>query len=209
MRPSSIAVLAVLFAIPAPSARAQFRGVDIMLGSSAGVISSPVQCESCQDLTLTHTVGLRFFGRFGIGYRAVRWGENNASLSLANHMASDLITLEFHPVSQGRIRPFLTGGQGKSSVYVRHAEGGHQYESNGPSKSLPTSFFAAGIDFRVFKRLAITPSLSTTQTTGGSSSRQWCTQNNYLAGDFSYTCTTTQTDRRYSLTGFSIGIGIR
>jgi hypothetical protein len=54
-----------------------------------------------------------------------------------------------------------------------------------------------------------TPSISTTRTTGGSSSTQWCTQGNYTAGDFSYTCTTTQTDRRYSLTGFSIGIGIR
>jgi hypothetical protein len=209
MRSSGVVILSTLLAASAYPARGQFRGVDIMLGSSAGVISSPVRCESCQDITITHMVGLRFLGRYGIGYRAVRWGENGSTLMLANHMASDLITLEYHPVTQGRIRPFLTGGQGKSSVYVRHSEGGHQYEENGPSNALPTSFFAAGIDFRVYKRLAITPSLSTTKTTGGSSSSQWCTQGNYLSGDFSYSCTTTQTSRRYSLNGFAIGIGIR
>lgn len=69
-------------------------------------------------------------------------------------------------------------------------------------------FWGVGVDLRVFRRVAITPMVSSISTVGGDSMGQHCTQYNYLSGDFSYTCGS-WSSQKYALTGLSIGVGIR
>lgn len=201
---SSAAVAALVFFFPAALA-AQFRVVDFTGGISAG-LGSPVRCESCEDLAITRTVGVLVKDRFGIGYRGVRWGDQKRSSTA--RMATDMLTADAHWPTAGRVRPFISGGVGRTSARVRAGDGGHAYYDYGPASSLPTMFWGVGVDLRVFRRVAITPMVSSISTVGGDSMGQHCTQYNYLSGDFSYTCGS-WSSQKYALTGLSIGVGIR
>jgi hypothetical protein len=202
---SSPAFLAALvFFFPA-ALTAQFPVVDFTGSVSAGV-GSPVRCESCEDLAVARTLGVLIKDRFGIGYRGVRWGDQKRSSM--SRMSTDLLTADVHWPTPGRIRPFFSGGLGRTSARIRAGDGGHAYYDYGPASSLPTMFWGVGVDMRVFRRVALTPMISSTSTTGGDSQATHCTQYNYMSGDFSYTCGSLSS-HKYALTGFSIGIGIR
>jgi hypothetical protein len=204
-KPSSLpAVLCALVLLFPATLSAQFPQVDLTGSVSAG-LGSPVRCRSCDDLALTRTLGVLIKDRFGIGYRGVRWGDQERSSM--SRMSTDMLTADLHWPTPGRIRPFVSGGVGRTSARIRAGDGGHAYYDYGPASSLPTRFWGVGVDMRLFRRVAITPMISSTSTMGGDSKGEHCTQYNYPF-DFSYTCSS-WSSQRYALTGFSIGIGIR
>lgn len=197
-------LLIVLLVLPCV-ATAQFPGVDLT-GSVSASVGAPIGCESCEDVAFHTTVGIVIKNRIGFGYRGLRWGDQN--LTSDHRMSTDMFTADLFLVANGRVRPFVSGGGGHTSAkLVNVFEGGHAHSNYGPASGLRTTFWGAGLDFRLFSRVALTAMVSRTATSDAST-RESCTQYNYLSGDFSYTCGTSG-EQKYAISGLSIGLAIR
>ncbi len=198
--------LAILALLAAPHASpAQFPGVDIT-GSMSASVSAPVPCETCSDLAVHRSVGVLVRNTIGLGYRALRWGDQG---SQSNHrMSSDLMTVDLYVPTRIRVRPFVSGGTGRSSANILVSDGGHAYFDYGPTGSLATRFWGAGVDIRVYRRLALISMVSSTST-ASSNTKVHCTNYNYLTNPSStYTCGGPDA-QQFAVRGFSVGIGIR
>jgi hypothetical protein len=205
MRRASLITLLAVSTLPG-LAEAQLPGADLT-GSIAASVGAPISCENCGDLGVHTMLGVVIRDRIGVGYRGLRWGDQ--SLASDHRMSTDLIAVDFFLPTTGRLRPFLSGGGGHSSVKLMNVfNSGHSHSNYGPASSLRTSFWGVGLDVRLLSRFALMAMLSSTTTNGANSPAEDCSQPNYLSGDFTYICRG-RTGQKYRVGGLSIGVGVR
>jgi hypothetical protein len=169
-----------------------------LVTGSMGSVEAVSDCSVCTDVGRSVALGVSL-GSVTLGGRIIRWG------SEANSMSVDLVTLDGYPFARKRANVFATFGIGRGKGAIAYS-GGHWTDSVRVSNAMAYSY-GAGIDLRLYQRLALTPFFLVTRTRGGTSRSSYCTQFNYPAS-FQFTCSTS-TDRQLHLVEVGVGLGIR
>lgn len=180
---------AALMLTMAFEAQAQLRPT-IMVGGS----TTNLPCGDCVATTRDVRVGVVFKDFVGLGYHASNWRSDFADQSFSTRA----ITLDLRRAATTRITPFFMVGAGNGSARVVSSEGAHASDTS-VANNARAVIVGTGLDVRLYRRLAISLTVSAPELTGARRTR--CL-NDFISPAY---CSTSTGSVGYTALGLGIG----